>query len=124
MFVYFIHKGSIKSLTHISFCLRPDSSKIFCKGSVIVRPFLSFEGTTQTYLLEISVSSYIKRIPLLYLLNNCISAKSALQILSIKSECTFCFSNFLIIGLCNSLANSLLGVIVIVLPKIFLSKKC
>ena len=46
--------------------------------------------------------------PLLKLLINCIPARSALQILSIKDECTFLFSNFLIIGLCNSSANSLL----------------
>ena len=38
--------------------------------------------------------------PLLNLLINCISAKSAPQILSIKYEYTFRFSNFLIIGLC------------------------
>ena len=34
-------------------------------------------------------------------------ANSAPQILSIKGECTFRFSNILIIGLCNSLAKSL-----------------
>ena len=49
-----------------------------------------------------------KRIPLLNLLINFISAKSAAQILSIKGECTFLFLDFLIIGLCNSSANSLL----------------
>ena len=43
---------------------------------------------------------------LLNLLINCISAKSAPQILSIKGECTFLLSFFLIIGLCNSSANS------------------
>ena len=30
--------------------------------------------------------------------------------LSIKGECTFLFSNFLIIGLCNSSANSLFDI--------------
>ena len=35
------------------------------------------------------------------------SANSAPQILSRKGECTFCFSNILIVGLCNALANSL-----------------
>ena len=43
--------------------------------------------------------------PLLNLLINCISARSALQILSIKVQCTFLFLNFLIIGSCNSSAN-------------------
>ena len=33
------------------------------------------------------------------------SATSVSQILSIKDECTFCFLNFLVIGLCNSLGN-------------------
>ena len=46
--------------------------------------------------------------PLSKLLINCISARSALQILSIKGRCTFLFANFLIISLCNSSANSLL----------------
>ena len=39
------------------------------------------------------------------------SAKSALQILSINYECNFPFSKFLIIGLCNSSANSLFWMI-------------
>ena len=45
---------------------------------------------------------------LLNLLINCISARSAPQIFSIKGECTFLLLNFLIIGLCNSSANYLL----------------
>ena len=48
-----------------------------------------------------------KQIHLLNLLNNCISARSTPQILSIKDKCTFHFSYILIIGLCNSSANSL-----------------
>ena len=44
--------------------------------------------------------------PLLYLLNDCISAKSTPQILSLKEENTFLFLNFLIIALCNSTDNS------------------
>ena len=57
----------------------------------------------------------------LNLLGNCISARSAPQILSIKGECTFLFSNFLIIGLCNSSANFLLDLIsfLIVPPEAF-----
>ena len=45
-------------------------------------------------------------IAFLNLLINCISS----QILSIKGDCTFLFLNFLIIGLCNSSANSLLEI--------------
>ena len=43
--------------------------------------------------------------PLLNVLINCISARSAPQILSMKSECTLLFSYFPIIGLRNSSAN-------------------
>ena len=43
-----------------------------------------------------------KRIPLLNLLINCTSARSAPQILSIKGECTYLFWSFLIIALCDS----------------------
>ena len=39
------------------------------------------------------------------LLMNCISARSAPQILSLKDEYAFLFSNFLIIGLCNFSTN-------------------
>ena len=46
---------------------------------------------------------------LLNSLINCISARSAPQVLSIIDECTFLFLNFLIIGLCNSSANCLLN---------------
>ena len=42
---------------------------------------------------------------LLNLIINCISARPAPQILSLKGEYTFRFSNFLIIDLCNSSAN-------------------
>ena len=63
------------------------------------------------YLLKISVIHNKKPIPLLNVLNNCISARSAPQILSIKGECTFHFSKILIIGLCISSANSLLKII-------------
>ena len=49
--------------------------------------------------------------PLSNLLANCISARSPPQILPMKGECTFLLSSFLIIGLCNSSANSLLDTI-------------
>ena len=69
-------------------------------------PLSSFKGTTHAYLLELSITHNKKQIPLLNLLINCISARSAPQLLSIEGEYTFRFSNFLIIGFCNSSANS------------------
>ena len=65
----------------------------------ILITFLSFKGTTQAYLPKISITHNKNLIPLFYLLNNCISAKSAPQKLSLNVEYTFIFSNFLIIGL-------------------------
>ena len=47
-----------------------------------------------------------KQIPLLNFLVNCISARSAPQILSIKGQYTLRFSNFPVSGFCNSSANS------------------
>ena len=76
-----------------------------------------------------SITHNKKRIPLLNLLINYISARSAPQILSIKDECTFIFVIFLIIGLCNSSANSsansLLEIFsfLTVPPEVLLSKK-
>ena len=63
-------------------------------------------------MLNININKHNKKqIPLLNLVNNCISAKSEPQMLSIKGECTFHFSNFLVIGLCNSSANSLFCIV-------------
>ena len=42
---------------------------------------------------------------------NWVSARSAPQILSVKGECNFLLSNFLIIGFCNSSATSLWDII-------------
>ena len=56
--------------------------------------FLSFKGTTKAYLLKISITHNKNLIPLLYLLNNCISAKSTRQILSLNVEYTFLFFKF------------------------------
>ena len=63
-------------------------------------------------------------IPLFNLLINCISARPAPQIFSIKDKCTSRFSNFQIIGLCNSSANCWFGMIQIFTtpPEDFLSK--
>ena len=52
-----------------------------------------------------SLAHYEKQIPLLNFLINCILARPAAQVLSIKDECIFLFSNFLMIGLCNFSAN-------------------
>ena len=65
------------------------------------------------YLLKITITHNKKRIPLLNLLINCIPARSTAQILS---ECTFLLLNFLIIGLCNSLANSWSEMFSILIP--------
>ena len=42
---------------------------------------------------------------LLYLRINCISARSAPELLSLKNEYTLRFLNFVILGLCNTPAN-------------------
>ena len=52
-----------------------------------------------------SITHNEKRIHLLNVPSSCISAQSETQILSIKDECTYRFSNFLIIVLCNTFAN-------------------
>ena len=53
-----------------------------------------FKGTTQAYLLKISITYNKNLNPLLNLLINCISAKSAPQILSLDVEYTFLFFKF------------------------------
>ena len=58
-------------------------------------------------------------IPLFDLLINCIPARSLPQTLSIKSECTFLLSNFLITGSCNSSASSLLEIISFLIADLF-----
>ena len=52
-----------------------------------------------------------KGIPLLNVLINCISARSAPQIMSTKDKYTFRFLNLLITDLCNSSADSSLDLI-------------
>ena len=61
--------------------------------------------------------------PLLHLLINCISIRSAPQILSINDDCTFLFLNFLIIGLCNSSANSLFEMFSFLIVELFREAK-
>ena len=62
-------------------------------------PFLTFKGATHVYLLKISITHNKNLDPLLNLLINCLSVKSAPQILSLNAEYTFLFLNFLIMGL-------------------------
>ena len=100
--------NSLPLFSHILFSLCLNSSQIFWKALVIVIPFISFKEIIHVYLLKISITHNQKQIPLLNLLVNFISAKSAQQILFIKHEYTFLFLNILIIGLCNSSNNSLL----------------
>ena len=52
----------------------------------MVPHFLSFKGTIQPYLLKISIAHNKNLIPLLNVLINWISAKSAPQILSLNEE--------------------------------------
>ena len=61
------------------------------KWLVNVTRFLSFKAITHAYLLKISKTHTKKQIPLLNLLINCISARSAPQIFSIKANFTFPF---------------------------------
>ena len=79
-------------------------------------PFLFFKEITHAYLLKISIAHNRKRISLLDLLINYISATSARQILPLKNECAFLFLNLLIIGLCNSSANSLFKIFLFLIP--------
>ena len=75
--------------SHILFGFWLDSPKFLWKITLLlVIPFLSFKGTTHAYLLKIS-RTHSNRNPLLYLLVNCIWARSASQPLSLKDEYTF-----------------------------------
>ena len=58
------------------------------------------------YLLKISVTHHKNHNPLLNLLTNCISVRSAPQLLSMKDQYTFHFFKF-----SNNSVNSLLGII-------------
>ena len=76
---------------HNWFGFRSDSCNTFSKVSVTVVPFLTFKAITHAYLLKISIIYNKKQIHLLNLFINCISARSAPQILSIKDACNFGF---------------------------------
>ena len=81
--------------THILFGLQFDSSKLFRKALVIAIPFLSFKGMTHLYLLNILITRHKTRNRLLNFFINCISERSALQILCLKDEYVFRFLDFL-----------------------------
>ena len=66
--------------------------------------------------MKISITHNKNLNSLLNLLINCISARSEPKILSIKDECTFLFLSYLINGLCNSSAISLLEIFSFVIP--------
>ena len=65
------------------------------------------------YLLKTSITHHKKQIPSSNLLINWISARSGPQILTINDAYFFRFLTFLIICLCNSLANSWFRLILI-----------
>ena len=100
----------LKNLLHLStgilFGLRLVWAKIFWEALVILTSFLSVKGIIHAYSLKISIT-HDKRIALLNLLIKCISVRSTRQIWYIENECTFSFSNLLVIWLRNSSANSL-----------------
>ena len=87
-------------------CLCPVSSKFFWEAFVIVMLLLSFKRTTHGYFVKISMTHNKSWSPLLYLFVYCISTRAAPQIMYLRGEYTFRFTNFLIIGLCNSSVNS------------------
>ena len=81
----------------------------FIKCISNTNPFLSFNGTTDVYLLNKSIAHKRYLITLFFfLLNNRVSAKSTPHTLSLNCEYTFRLLNFLITGLCNSSAKILL----------------
>ena len=96
-------QNSLRLSTHIFFGFRLDSFKM---KSTNCNTFLSFKVITHAYLLRVSIKHSKNRILSLKFLMNCISARSAPQILSLKSECTFLSLNLLITGLYSPSANS------------------
>ena len=84
----------------------------------------TFQEIIHSCLIYISIAHNENLNPLLNLLKNCLLAKSAPHLFPITDEYTFRFSNFLIIGLCNSSANSLLDLMLflIVPPEVFIKQ--
>ena len=81
---------------------------ILLNALTILIPFLSFNGKTNAYLLNKSIAHKRYLIPLFFLLNDCVSAKSTPHILSLNCKYTSLLLNFLITGLCHYSAKILL----------------
>ena len=67
--------------------------------------FFDFQSNNSCIFSKISIAYNKNRIPFVGLLINCISARSASQMLSLKNEYDLRFLNVLIISLCKSSAN-------------------
>ena len=118
-------KNSLPLSIHISSDLWLVSFKFFLKSIGNCDTFFLFEKNNPCIFPENINKTYRNSNPLLNLLINCVSARSAPQRLSIKDKCTFLFSIFLIIGLCNSSANcwSYIFSFSIPLPEVFFYQK-
>ena len=116
---FYVLSISLPWSIHISFGFLFELFKILWNTLTIVVPFLSFKGTAKAYLLNKSIAHKRYLVPLFYLLIKCISAKSTLQILSLKEEYTFLFLNFIIIGLWSSSANCWFSLILYLIPAPF-----
>ena len=112
--------NSLPFPTHICFGLWLE----FLKTLVTAIPVLSYKEIIHAYLLQISITHNKKRIPSLNLLFNCIFERSSTQTCYLKDDHTFCFTNPLIIVLCNLSTNCWFDVISLLkpLPEDFLSK--
>ena len=114
--------------THVLFGFLADCFNFFQNALTILTPLLPFKEITHAYLQKMSITHNKNLNPLLNLLINCISERSAPHISSLNAACTFRFLNFLIMGLCHSSANcSFCGIDLIVCDNpprlVFLSKK-
>ena len=95
------------------------------KSISICSVFLSFKEITHEYQLNILITHNENQIPLENLHIIYISVGLVPQVLSVKSEWTFLFSNVLIIGFCKSAANSLFEIFpfLVSLPQNFFYQK-
>ena len=84
------------------FCFAIRFFLFFLRSTSNFNNYLSIRRITYACSLKISIAYHKRRIPLLNLLINYISVRSAHKISSVKNECTFLLLNFIINGLCNS----------------------
>ena len=83
-------------------------------------PLLSFKGTTMPIYWKYHMITHNKKqTHLLNLLINSILARSGPQMVSMKDECTFRFSDFLIIFLCNFSATSWFEIILLLIALLY-----